>query len=90
MARLELEVSADLIRDLRRMAQLHYGDGGEAALGRVVEAAIEIRLLWANFVEKDGNQVEEAVSTWEFPGETGIESLPEEITDWMFKRGEQK
>ena len=90
MAKLELEVSAELIRDLRRLAQVHHGDDGEAALGRVVEAAIEMRLLWASLVEESRSEVEEPVSTWEFVEAPRGEPLAEGITDWMFKRGKQE
>lgn len=89
MAKLELELSADLIQELRRMAQRYYGDAGEAAVGRVVEGAVEMRLLWEGIVAKGGGDLEEPVSHWEFDDNSGKGPLPDGITDWMFKGGER-
>ena len=89
MAKLELELSADLIQELRRLAQLHYGDAGDAALGRVVEGAVEMRLLWEGLVAKGGGDLEEPVSHWQFDDNSGREMLPDGVTDWMFKGGER-
>ena len=89
MAKLELELSADLIQELRRMAQRYYGDAGEAAVGRVVEGAVEMRLLWEGLVAKGGGDLEEPVSHWQFDDNSGREMLPDGVTDWMFKGGER-
>ena len=90
MARLELEVKAELLKNLRDLVELYYGDGGEAALGRLVEAAIEMRLLWASRVAEGRIEVEEPISQWEFVEAPGVEQLPDDINDWMFKRGQGK
>ena len=89
MAKLELELSADLIKELRRLAQRHYGDAGEAAVGRVVESAVEMRLLWEGHVTHGSGDLEEPVSDWQFDDNSGREMLPDSVTDWMFKGGER-
>ena len=89
MAKLELELSADLIKELRRLAQRHYGDAGEVAVGRVVEVAVEMRLLWEGHVTHGSGDLEEPVSHWEFDDNSGKRPLPDGVTDWMFKGGER-
>ena len=64
MAKLELEVTADLIGDLKRLAQSHYGESGGAAVDRVVEAAIES--TW-EFAEAAGNEpLPDGITNWIF------------------------
>ena len=84
MAKMELEIRADLLEGLRLLAQRHYGDGGEASVGKVVEAAIEMRL---SLLGEDGIEVEEPVSHWQFDDTPVNGSLPDAIIDWMFKGG---
>ena len=90
MAKLELEVTADLIGDLKRLAQSHYGESGGAAVDRVVEAAIEMSLLRAQLAEQGNIEIEEPVSTWEFAEAAGNEPLPDGITNRIFNRGNRE
>ena len=46
MGYLEVEVSAEQLKTLKRLAEDHYGDSDEAAMGEVVEAALAMRLKW--------------------------------------------
>ena len=84
MAEMELEIRADLLQGLRLLAQQQYGDEGEAFVGKVVEAAIEMRL---SLLGEDEIEIEEPVSHWQFDSTSGNGSLPEPIIDWMFKEG---
>ena len=90
MPKLELEVSTELINDLKRLAQAQYGNDGEASLSNVVEAANEMRLLWDSLVDEPKGEVEEPVSNWEFPEASDDEVLPEGVSNWMFDRSEQE
>ena len=81
---LELEVSADLIRGVKQLAKLHYGDSDFAAVSKVVETALHMRLEWLDLVEKAGSEVEEPVARWEHvPTRTGGQP-EEEVAGWLF------
>ena len=90
MAKLELEVSTELVNDLKRLAQAQYGNDGRASLGNVVEAAIEMRLLWDSLVDEPKGEAEEPVSNWEFPEAPDDEALPEGVSNWIFDRSERE
>ena len=81
---LEIEISANLIRDVKRLADLHYGDSGDAAISKVVETALQMRLGWMDMVEHAGSEIEEPVARWESePTEAGRQTELE-IVGWLF------
>lgn len=47
MGELNILVDNKLLEGIRRLAIRHYGDDGEVSRKRVVETALEMRLLWS-------------------------------------------
>ena len=45
MGQIEIEVT-DVLKMVKQLAADHYGDSDEAAMGQVVQAALEMRLRW--------------------------------------------
>jgi hypothetical protein len=83
----ELDIAADekLLRVVQKLATELYGDGSEASRKRVVETALEMRILWTHSVEKNRSETEEAVSKWEFKeSSTEVDSGP--VRNWLFRR----
>ena len=86
MGQLEVEVNADQLKILKRLAQDHYGEGDEAAMGKVVEAALAMRLKWLEVGGPVAEEVGEPVATWE--SQDGSDRTPPdpEVLGWMFRR----
>ncbi len=82
MGNLDIELDSHLVEGMKRLAEHHYGDSGDASIGRVAEAALAMRLLWLDLVKEGGNEIEEAVASWEFPDG----QPPAKIRDWLFRR----
>jgi hypothetical protein len=86
MVELDIEIGDDLIAKTRDLAVRYFGDDGDESLARVLELAFAMRCLWSQSVLSGQQEVDEAVSSWEFSespanGEdTGI------INDWLFRR----
>ena len=87
MANLNIEMGDEAIKGIRSLAVRHYGDSGDASVGRVVESALEIRLLSIKLAEGGSNEIEEPVASWEFANKQPAEQLPEEIRSWLFRGG---
>lgn len=83
MVGLELELSASQIEALRRLACLHYGDAEAGSLGRVVEAALEMRLRWLDLAAKGGEVLEEPRVAWEAVAD-GKGQASGGVRDWLF------
>ena len=88
MGMLDVELSDRLIEDIKDLAERHYGDASDDSIRQVVEAALEMRLLWLHRVEGAGAHVEEPAAQWE---PLGIQrGGSEQILDWLFvgRRGQ--
>ena len=88
MTKLDLNLDAKFIEGVKSIAERHYGDGGDAALGRVVEAALELRLLWGELAGQGGPEVNEPVANWEFKSGPSDERIQSEIRRELFRGGE--
>jgi len=86
MANLDIELGAELVEAVKDLAVRHYGDSGEASLSRVVESALEMRLLAKELVPGGGDEIEEPIRSWESPNKQLGEQVPGEIRDWLFRR----
>jgi len=53
---------------------------------RVIESALEMRLLSISLVEGGGNEIDEPITGWEFANKQPAEQLPIEIRSWLFRR----
>ena len=88
MANLDIEFAEEMINAVRSLAVDHYGDSSEASISRVVESALEMRLLSIILVEGGGDAIEEPVTDWEFANKQPAEQLPAGILGWLFRGGD--
>ena len=86
MATLEVEIGAELLKVAKNLALRHYGDDGDAAVSRVVEAALMMRILWLHLAEVSGREVGEPLASWEFGDAKDYDQLQEELNDLLLKR----
>ena len=85
MGQIEIEVTADVLKMVKQLAADHYGDSDEAAMGQVVQAALEMRLKWFDVAGTAALEVEEPIASWETRDESGEIDEPE-MLEWMFRR----
>jgi hypothetical protein len=86
MAEVEISISDEMLEQISQLAIKQYGDGSETSKGRVVETAVKMRTLWSCSIMKGQDEIEEAISRWEFSqtpisGENG-----DIINNWLFRR----
>jgi hypothetical protein len=89
MVNLDIDFADEVIKGVRSLAVRHYGDSGDASISRVVESALEMRLLSIKLAERGGNEIEEPIASWEFANKQPAEQLPTEIRSWLFRGGNQ-
>ena len=87
MANLDIEVGVEVINGVKALAARHYGDSSEASIRRLVESALQMRLLSMVLAEGGGDAIEEPITDWEFANKQPAEQLPAEIQSWLFRRG---
>ena len=87
MAKLDFELDDQVVKGVRSLAVRHYGDSGDASISRVVESALEMRLLSIKLAEKGGHEIEGPIISWEFADKQPAEQLPTEIRSWLFREG---
>ena len=87
MANLDIELDDEVIRGIRSIAAHHYGDSGDASVGRVIESALEMRLLSMKLAEQGGTEIEEPMAAWEFANKQPAGQLPVEVQSWLFRKG---
>ena len=86
MADLDIQANDRLLGVIKRLAIRLYGDDSEASRKRVVETALEMRIVWSNLVERGQQETDEAVSNWEFSESSVTEENAGTISDWLFRR----
>ena len=86
MAELEIYLEGKLLEGIRKLAVKHYGEDSEASQKRVVETALEMRIVWSNLVERGQQETNEAVSKWECSESSVTEENTSTISDWLFRR----
>ena len=79
----DVELSDELIEELKDLAERHYGDASDDSIRRVVETALALRLLWLQRVEGAGTQVEEPTALWESRGKD-VEGA-DAVLEWIFE-----
>ena len=82
---LEIELGNDLLEEVRHLAKRHYGNDEDASVSRVVENALDMRLLLSERLGDPGEEVGEPIIDWE-PQEPEGENPKADITEWLFKR----
>lgn len=86
MADLDIPANDRLLGVIKRLAIKLYGDDSEASRKRVVETALEMRVVWSHLVERGQQETDEAVSKWEFSESPVTEENTGTISDWLFRR----
>ncbi len=86
MADLDITANERLLGVIKRLAIKLYGDDSEASRKRVVETALEMRIIWSHLVEKGQQETDEAVTSWEFPELPVTEENAGSIMGWLFRR----
>jgi hypothetical protein len=84
---LSIELGEEVIKGIRSIAVRHYGDSEDASVSRVIESALEMRLLSMKLAGEARAQIEEPVASWEFGDKQPAEQLPSEIQSWLFGKG---
>lgn len=85
MAEIDLDLNEKLIEKIRRTAERDYGDSGEASVRRVIEASLEMRILFHSLAGFCGSEVEEPTTNWEFMDQTPGGHGSPTVQDWLFK-----
>jgi hypothetical protein len=83
---LDIVMSDDLTAKTCDLAVRYFGDDGDESLARVLELAFAMRCLWSQSVQSKQQEVDEAVSNWEFSGSPVTEKDTDTINDWLFRR----
>lgn len=84
---LDIELADEVIGRIRAIAVRHYGDGGDASVGRAVESALKMRLLSIRLTDRGGDEIEEPMAGWEFTDKQPAGQLPAEILSLLFRKG---
>lgn len=86
MADLEIYLEGKLLEGISKLAIKHYGEDSEVSRQRVVETALEMRILWSRSVKEGQELTDEAVSGWEFPESLVSRENTRNIQNWLFRR----
>ena len=86
MAELEIYLEGKLLEGISKLAMKHHGEDSEATRQRVVETALEMRMLWSRSVKQGQELTGEAVSSWEFSEALPGRENTRNIQDWVFRR----
>ena len=84
MAHLDLELSADLIRAIRRLAEQHYESASESSVSQVVEAALSMRLHWLAVAGHAGGEIDEPITSWVQSVAADGDGTRTGLPDWLF------
>lgn len=88
MMDLNIELGDEVIERVRAIAVSHYGDNGDASVSRVVESALEMRLLSIKLIDRGRDEIEEPITHWQFVNKEPAEQLPAEIQSRLFRKGD--
>ena len=83
MLDLEIDLDNTLIDGVKNLAKDHYDCVDGAAIGLVIEAALEMRLLVEKLAGQAGKEVDEPVTKWKSSTQ-GIEPPSTRVRDWLF------
>ena len=86
MADLDIPASDKLLGVIKRLSIKLYGDDSEASYKRVVETALQMRIVWSRLVERGQQETDEAVSRWEFSESPVTKENTGTISNWLFRR----
>ena len=86
MADLEIYLEDKLLEGISKLAIKHYGEDSEVSQQRVVETALEMRILWSRSVKQGQELTDEAASSWEFAEAPVTEENNDTIRQWLFRR----
>ena len=82
---LEIEMDNELITKMRNLALQYFGDDTDASLGRVLEVAFRMRVLWSGSIIKGQEETDETISQWQFPESAVTGEDSDKIRIWLFR-----
>jgi hypothetical protein len=88
MMDLSIGLGDEVIERIKAIAARHYGDNGDASVSRVVESALEMRLLSIKLIDMGRDEIEEPITRWQFVDKKPVEQLPVEIQRQLFRKGD--
>jgi len=83
---LDVVMGDALIAKTRDLAVRFFGDDGDESLARVLQLAFAMRCLWSQSVVSGQQEINEAVSNWEFSESAATGEDTSTIGDWLFRR----
>ena len=86
MADLEIYLEDKLLEGISKLAIKDYGEDSEVSQRRVVETALQMRILWSRSVKQGRELTDEAASKWEFAEAPVTEENNNTIRQWLFRR----
>ena len=86
MAALDIYIDSRLLEGIAKLAIDHYGEDSELSRQRVVETALEMRVLWSRSVKQGQGLTDEAISGWQFSEALASRENTKDIQDWLFRR----
>jgi len=91
MTDLELELSAEIIKSLRRLATHLHGDASEDAIARTLQDSAMMYLMWLERVGHEvAKKIEDPVADFEFesPSDDEQTNVDSDIANLLFRGGE--
>ena len=86
MVELDIEMDNSLVAKTHDLAQRYFGDDSESSMAQVLELAFRMRSLWGHSIGVGQQDINEAVSNWEFPESTEKRDSNGRIQNWLFRR----
>ena len=85
MITIEIDLANDLLKEIHKLAERHYGNCGAPEVSRVFEDALRIRLTLLDWLGDHGQEVNEPITNWQF-GEVN-QQMGAVVQDWLFRKG---
>jgi hypothetical protein len=87
MMDIDIELGDEVMERIRAVAVSHYGNNEDASVNRVIESALEMRLLSIRLIDRGRDEIEEPIAHWQFVNNQPTGELPGEILSQLFRKG---
>jgi hypothetical protein len=84
---IDIELGDEVMERIRAIAVNHYDSNEDASVNRVIESALEMRLLSIGLIDRGRDEIEEPIAHWQFVNNQPTQKLPEEILSQLFRKG---
>jgi len=86
MTDLDIHCHGRLLEGISKLAIEQYGEDSKMSRDRVVETALEMRILWSRSVKHGQEVTDEAASDWEFTESLASRENTRNIQSRLFRR----